>query len=99
MENELYQPKTLIDAVKYFASIDNCLTYLIPIRWSNGIACPNCDSKEHSFLSTRHIWKCKACKKQFSIKQGSIMEDSPLGYDKWLCAIWLIANAKNGITA
>jgi len=99
MEKELYQPKTLMDAIKHFASIANCFAYLIPIRWPNGITCPNCESTEHSFLSTRHIWKCKACKKQFSIKQGSIMEDSPLGYDKWMCAIWLIANAKNGISS
>lgn len=99
MEKEIYQPKTLMDAIKHFADINNCFAYLIPIRWPNGITCPNCESTEHSFLSTRHIWKCKACKKQFSIKQGTIMEDSPLGYDKWMCAVWLIANAKNGISS
>lgn len=99
MEKELYQPKTLMEAIKHFSSTSICLEYLIPIRWPNGIACPNCESTEHSFLSTRFIWKCKACKKQFSLKQGSIMEDSPLGYDKWLCAIWMIANDKNGVSS
>ncbi|MEO6727187.1 MAG: IS1595 family transposase [Blastocatellia bacterium] len=88
-----------MEAINHFSSIARCFEYLIPIRWPNGITCPNCNSTEHSFLSTRHIWKCKACKKQFSIKQGTIMEDSPLGYDKWMCAIWLIANAKNGISS
>lgn len=99
MDKEIYQPKTLMDAIKFFANINNCFAYLIPIRWPNGITCPNCEGTEHSFLSTRNVWKCKACKKQFTIKQGSIMEDSPLGYDKWMCAIWLIANAKNGISS
>jgi transposase-like protein len=99
MEKELYQPKTLMDAIKHFSSIANCLEYLIPIRWPKGITCPNCGSIEHGFLSTRHLWKCKACKKQFSLKQGTIMEDSPLSYDKWMTAIWLIANAKNGISS
>jgi len=99
MEKELYQPKTLMEAVKHFSSVAICFEYLIPIRWPNGITCPNCDSAEHSFLSTRNIWKCRSCKKQFSIKQGTIMEDSPLGYDKWMTAIWLIANAKNGISS
>ena len=69
------------------------------MRWPNGVECPNCDSKELSYLSTRRVWKCKACKKQFSVKVGSIMEDSPIGLDRWLAAIWLIANAKNGISS
>lgn len=99
MEKELYQPKTLMDAIKHFASVANCFEYLIPIRWPNGITCPNCESMEYSFLSTRNLWKCKACKKQFSLKQGTIMEDSPLGYDKWMCAIWMIANDKNGVSS
>lgn len=99
MEKELYQPKTLMEAIKHFSNTATCLEYLIPIRWPNGITCPNCNGTEHSFLSTRHVWKCKACKKQFSLKQGTIMEDSPLGYDKWLCAIWMIANDKNGVSS
>lgn len=49
--------------------------------------------------STRRVWKCKACKKQYTVKQGTIMEDSPIGLDKWLCAIWMIANCKNGISS
>src|SRR6185436_2766422 len=100
MEKELYQPKTLMEAVKYFSNISTCLQYLIPIRWPNGIiTCPNCEGTEHSFLTTRHVWKCKACKKQFSLKQGTIMEDSPLGYDKWMTTIWMIANDKNGVSS
>jgi transposase-like protein len=69
------------------------------LRWPDGVACPICEGTAVSYLSTRRLWKCKACKKQFSVKVGTVMEDSPIGLDKWLCAIWLIANAKNGISS
>jgi transposase-like protein len=88
-----------MEAIRYFSDPDACLNFLIPLRWRDGIACPRCESKEYSFLSTRRLWKCKGCKKQFSIKVGTIMEDSPIGLDKWLAAIWLIANAKNGVSS
>ena len=99
MEKELYQPKTIQDAIKFFANLDTCLQYLIPMRWPEGITCPHCADTENSFIASRHLWRCKGCKKQFSIKIGSIMEDSPLGLDKWLVAIWLITNAQNGISS
>ena len=69
------------------------------LRWPNGVECPLCAGQKVSYLSTRRIWKCLTCKKQFSVKVGSLMEDSPIGLDKWLAAIWLIANAKNGISS
>jgi transposase-like protein len=99
MEKELYTPKTVKEAIRYFADPAICLQYMIPLRWPNGITCPHCQGVEHSFISTRQIWRCKACKKQFSIKTQSIMEDSPLSLDVWLVAMWLIANAKNGISS
>ena len=92
-------PTTLQKAILYFSDADNCINFLTQMRWPNGVECPNRDSKELSYLSTRRVWKCKACKKQFSVKVGSIMEDSPIGLDRWLAAIWLIANAKNGISS
>jgi transposase-like protein len=97
MENTT--PQTLLETIRYFSDQDTCLQFLIPLRWPNGIKCPRCQSDKHSFLSTRRLWKCKGCKKQFSIKVGTIFEDSPLGLDKWLAAIWLIANAKNGVSS
>ena len=63
------------------------------------MTCPRCGGAEHSFLTTRRIWKCKGCRRQFSLKVGTIFEDSPLGFDKWLPAVWLIANAKNSISS
>ena len=69
------------------------------LRWPDGPVCPRCGGVEHSYITTRRLWKCKACKKQFSVKVGTIFEDSPLGLDKWLPAVWLIANSKNGISS
>lgn len=92
-------PETLQEAIIYFSDKETCTTFMAQIRWADGVTCPMCEGKEVSYLSTRYLWKCKACKKQFSVKLGSIMEDSPIGLDKWLTAIWLIANAKNGISS
>lgn len=95
-------PETLHDAIKYFANEDRALDFMKSIRWPDGVVkCPRCGSTVVSFLSTRRIWKCKATheKQQFSVKVGTVLEDSPIGLDKWLCGFWLIANAKNGISS
>ena len=95
-------PQTLHDAIKYFADEDRALDFMKAIRWPDGVVkCPSCGSTDVSFLSTRRIWKCKNAheKRQFSVKVGTVLEDSPIGLDKWLCGFWLIANAKNGISS
>ena len=92
-------PTTLIEAIRYFSDLDVATEFVATLRWPDGPECPSCEGKEHSFLTTRRLWKCKACKKQFSVKVGTIFEDSPIPLDKWLAAIWLIANAKNGISS
>jgi transposase-like protein len=93
-------PKTLLEAVKYFADPDTALRFMVAIRWPDGvITCPRCDGTENSFVKTRRIWICKRCKKHFSVKVGSVMEDSPIGLDKWLSAMWMICGAKNGISS
>jgi transposase-like protein len=99
MENESLLPKTLLEAVRYFSNPDVGLGFMASLRWPNGVTCPHCDHTEVMFLKTRRIWKCKSCRKQFTIKTGTIMEDSPIKLDKWLPAIWLIVNAKNGISS
>lgn len=95
------EPKTLVEAIKYFSDPDVCLGFMAKLRWSDGVACPTCGSKDVRFISTRRIWECKAQhpKRQFSVKVGTIFEDSPIGLDKWLAAIWMIANAKNGVSS
>jgi transposase-like protein len=95
-------PQTLHDAIKYFANEDNAFNLMKAIRWPDGVVkCPSCGSTELSFLSTRKLWKCKNAheKRQFSVKVGTVLEDSPIGLDRWMSAFWLIANAKNGISS
>src|SRR6202030_3992786 len=99
----LYEPKTLQEAVLHFAIPENCLNYLIARRadWKSGVVCPRCGSSKVSFLKNQLRWQCSARhpKRQFSVKVGTIFEDSPLGLDKWLPCVWLITNAKNGISS
>jgi transposase-like protein len=92
-------PETLLEAVRYFSDLDVCTEYVAGLRWPAGPVCPKCGGLDHSYLTTRRLWKCKACKRQFSVKVGTIFEDSALGLDKWLPAVWLIANSKNGISS
>ncbi len=102
MDTETGFPKTLQEAIKYFADDGRAFDYMKKIRWPDGVVrCPRCDCDQVSFISTRKLWTCKTCKekKQFTLKVGTIFEDSPIKFDKWICAIWLIANAKNGISS
>jgi transposase-like protein len=94
-------PATLIEAVRYFADEDVALNFLADVRWPTGEqTCPHCGSvAEHYFLNSQRRWKCKDCRKQFSIKVGTIFEDSPIKLNKWLPAVWLLANCKNGISS
>jgi transposase-like protein len=92
-------PKTLVEAIKYFDDPDVCVQYIADIRWPGGPVCPTCSGTEHSYLTTRRLWKCKACKRQFSVKVGTIFEDSSIKLKNWLTAIWLICNSKNGISS
>jgi transposase-like protein len=99
MGNELTLPKTLQEAIVFYSDPNKCLELLVQLRWADGVVCPHCTSRVVGFLATRKVWYCKDCRKQFSIKTGTYMEDSPLGLDKWLCAVWMITNAKNGVSS
>ncbi len=100
MGNTVKEPTSLIEAVRYFADSDRCFNFMMKLRWPTGeAACPRCGECDPIFISTRRIWKCRGCKRQFSIKVGTIFENSGLGFEKWLPAIWLIANSKNGISS
>jgi transposase-like protein len=93
-------PETLQTAIVYFSDPDRCFQYALNLRWQNGVvSCPRCGSENHSFISTRRLWFCKGCKKQFTLKVGTIFEDSPLGLDKWMCAFWMVCNCKNGVSS
>jgi transposase-like protein len=92
-------PNSLIEVIRYFSDVDVCIEFVASLRWMDGAVCPHCESKNVGFLQTRRIWKCRACRKQFSVKTGTIFEESPIALDKWLMAIWLVVNCKNGISS
>jgi transposase-like protein len=95
-------PKTLQEAIIYFTDFDNCQNFVRELRWADGkVRCPYCGSEKVSYLQNAGVWKCYGDhpKQKFSLKVGTIMEDSALGMDKWLVAMWLIVNAKNGISS
>ena len=94
-------PQTLVDAIRYFSDPDVCFAFMVELRWPNGVTCPTCGRQDVRFLEKRRMFECKGRhpRKQFSVKVGTIFEDSHISLDKWLCAIWLKANAKNGISS
>src|SRR5437870_6705925 len=95
------EPKTLQEAILYFSDPDRCLDYLVARRWLNGVACPTCGRTDARFLATQRKWQCKSVHhhRQFSVKVGTIFEDSPIPLQKWLPAVWVIVNCKNGISS
>src|SRR5450432_521433 len=96
-----HEPKTLQESVIYFADPTNCRNYLVARRWPEGVICPRCGGKQVVFLAKYNRWQCSAKHdaRQFTAKTGTIMEESPIGLDKWLMAMWLIVNCKNGISS
>jgi transposase-like protein len=96
-----YEPQTLQEAIQYFTDPQNCLDYVAAKRWPNGVICPTCGSTKVSFLKAQLRWQCSSHhpKRQFSVKVGTILEDSPLGLDKWLPCVWLASNCKNGVSS
>jgi len=93
-------PETLQKAIAFFSDPENAFKAAVEFRWPGGnVTCPRCNGKKHSFIKTRRIWFCYDCKKQFTVKVSTIMEDSPIGLDKWMIAIWMIANCKNGVSS
>ena len=98
---EQKEPETLQEAVLYFANPDNCREYLVAHRWPDGATCPRCGSKNVLFQPKYNRWQCgsKHALRQFTAKTGTIFEDSPLGLDKWLMAMWQVVNCKNGISS
>lgn len=95
-------PSTLQEAIIYFADPKNCNEFLAGLRWTDGkVVCPYCGSDRVAYLATQNRYKCygKHPKAQFSLKVGTIFEESPISLDKWLCAMWLVVNCKNGISS
>jgi transposase-like protein len=94
------KPVTLQQAIVYFGDSERAFEYAKWLRWSEDkVTCPRCGSDSNSFVKTRKLWFCNGCKKQFTVKVGTIFEDSPIGLDKWMTAVSMICNCKNGISS
>lgn len=95
------EPKTLMEAIRYFGDPDVAFEEAKALRFPNGVHCPTCGRTDVRFIATRRMWECKEKhpRRQFSVKVGTIMEDSALGLDIWFAALWSIANDKNGISS
>jgi transposase-like protein len=95
------RPKTLQEAIQNFSDEQVCIDAVAAMRWPEGVVCPHvgCGEKDPYYLKTQKRWKCRKCRKQFSVKVGSIFEDSPIPLQKWLPAIWLLTNCKNGVSS
>jgi transposase-like protein len=95
------EPETLVEAIRFFSDPDVCREYVAALRWPGGVTCPSCGGAEVTYLPSVGRWQCKAKhpRRQFSVKNGTIFEDSPLSLDKWLAVIWMLANAKNGVSS
>ena len=92
-------PNTLREAIRYFSDEQVCIDTVAAMRWPDGPVCPKCGHSGHYYLKTQKRWKCKKCYKQFTVKLGTIFEDSPIQLDKWLIALWMLVNCKNGVSS
>jgi len=93
-------PKTLQQAIVYFSDPDRAFDYAKKLRWPDGeVVCPRCGEAKNYFIKTRKLWLCRGCNKQFTLKVGTIFEDSGLGLDKWMTAFWMLCNCKNGVSS
>jgi hypothetical protein len=96
------QPKTLQQAIQFFSDYENCKAAMIALRWPDGtVRCPRCGSEKVTYLENARVWKCyeKHPKAKFSLKVGTLFEDSALPLEKWFPALWLLVNCKNGISS
>ena len=97
-------PRTQLEAIRCFSDPDVAHNFMVEMRWPNGVTCPHCQNTDVKFVKTnekkpRRLWNCRGCEKQFTAKVGTIFEDSPIGFEKWLPAIWMVVNCKNEISS
>ena len=93
------KPKTLQEAIQHFSDEQVCIDAVAAMRWPNGPECPSCLAKSPYYLKTQKRFKCRECRRQFSVKLGTIFEDSPIPLQKWMPAMWMLANCKNGVSS
>src|ERR1017187_3537559 len=102
---ESTNPKTLQEAIQYFSDEQVCVDVVALMRWMDGAKCPDCwtpggdKGRNPYYLKTQKRWKCRDCRRQFSVKVGTIFEDSPISLQKWLPALWMLLACKNGVSS
>src|ERR1035438_10655705 len=97
-----HSPPTLQEPIIHFADIENCRAFMTALRWSDGkVKCPNCGSDDTAWLPNARVYKCyqKHPRQKFSLKVGTIFEDSPIALEKWLPVMWMLVNCKNGVSS
>ncbi len=99
MDAQSKLPETLMDAIKFFENAAITHDFVVALRWPNGVHCIYCDSEKVGFIESRKRFQCKNCRRQFSVRHETIFEDSHVGLDKWMCAFWMIANCRNGVSS
>lgn len=101
MDAPLPLPNTLLEAVRMFADKQVAHDFFVALRWPNGVACPRmgCGSADVLKISNRNVWKCRECGRQFTAKVNTVFEDSPIGFDKWLPAMWMLTADRNGVSS
>lgn len=102
MDGKHKQPKTLQEAIKFYSDPNNALAYMTLLRWPDGVVvCPTCGRKDVVFLHNQRKWQCKSVhpKRQFSAKVGTIFKDSPIPLEKWIVAVWMLSNCRNGVSS
>jgi transposase-like protein len=92
-------PETLIAAVRYFSDEAVCRDFMVKLRWPDGVECPRCETTAIGFIASRSLWRCKECKYEFTVKKGTIFEDSPIPLSKWLPALWMYSAFKKGVSS
>ncbi len=99
--NDMSEPsKTLTEVIRHFENPLNCVAAMVAMRWPDGNpVCPHCGGTRQHWLEKQMRWKCYQCRKQFSVKVGTVMEDSPIALDKWLVTLWMLVNCKNGVSS
>jgi transposase-like protein len=96
----MIRPRTLQEAIVYFADPQQAFDYAVSLRWPDSkVSCPRCGSDKNYFIKTRKLWLCRGCNRQFTFKVNTIFEDSPIGLDKWMMAFWMLTNCKNGVSS
>src|SRR5574341_697880 len=102
MDTKNAWPTNLLEAIRYFSNPIVCHEFMVAMRWPDGVvSCPECGRDDPRWLKNARVWECRNRhpRKKFSVKKGTIFEDSPIGLDKWLPAVWMIATDKNGISS